>query len=74
MNHNVTIPQPYDEEGRIPTDQGPKTIPEIMDVLMWGSYKSHRDRGETSHDTLVKFGIGNEAMRERYEREKLKNS
>ena len=67
--YEVSIPQPYDEEGKIPTSEGNKTIPEIMDHLMWCSYKSHRDRGETSHELLVKNGIGNEAMKFRYNNE-----
>ena len=70
-SYKITIPRPYHEDGKIPTSEGDKTIPEIMDCLMWGSYKSHRDRGETSHEQLVKFGIGNEQMRERWEREQL---
>jgi hypothetical protein len=51
---------------KIPTNQGDKTIPEIMDVLMWGSYKSNRDQG-MSHEMLVKHGIGNEQMKTKYE-------
>lgn len=52
----------------IPTSEGNKTIPEIMDHLQWCSYKNHRDRGETSHELLVKHGIGTEAMKLRYEK------
>lgn len=53
-------------EDKIPTNHGEKTIPEIFDMLMWGSYKSNRDQG-CSHETLVKFGIGNDQMKQRYE-------
>jgi hypothetical protein len=50
----------------IPTNKGNLTIPEIMDALMWGSYKSNRDQGCT-HEMLVKHGIGNESMKLKYE-------
>lgn len=50
----------------IPTNQGDMTIPVIMDSLMWGSYKFNRDEGLT-HEQLGRLGIGNDAMRERYE-------
>lgn len=53
----------------IPTNHGNLTIPEIMDHLMWSSYKANRDYG-CSHEGLVRIGVGNEAMKERYEREK----
>lgn len=53
-------------EAKIPTNHGEKTIPEIMDVLMWRSYKANRDHG-CSHEMLVKWNIGNEAMKQRYE-------
>jgi hypothetical protein len=52
----------------LPTSEGDKTIPEIMDSLMWGSYKANRGYGCT-HEQLVKIGIGNEAMRLRYDEE-----
>lgn len=52
----------------IPTSEGDKTIPEIMDHLMWCSYKANRGYG-CSHEGLVRIGVGNEAMRLRYERE-----
>lgn len=50
----------------IPTNHGNKTIPEIMDILMWGSYKANRDQG-VKHETLVNWGIGNEAMKAKYD-------
>lgn len=56
-------------EDKIPTSEGDKTIGQIMDCLMWGSYASNRDYG-CSHELLVKNGIGNEAMRLRYESKK----
>ena len=68
--YNVTVPDPYDDEGKIPTSEGDKTIPEIMDCLMWGSYNANRGYGCT-HEQLVRFGIGNDSMRERYDREQL---
>jgi hypothetical protein len=52
----------------LPTSEGDKTIPEIMDSLMWGSYKANRGYG-CSHEELVKIGIGTEGMRLRYEQE-----
>lgn len=51
-----------------PTNQGQKTIPEIMDILMYGSYKANRNYG-CSHELLVKHGIGNEEMKKKYESE-----
>jgi hypothetical protein len=54
----------------LPTSEGDKTIPEIMDSLMWGSYNANRGYGCT-HEQLVRFGIGNDSMRERYDREQL---
>ena len=60
-------------ESKIPTSEGDKTIPEIMDHLQWCSYKSHRDRGETSDALLIKHGIGTPAMAKRYEKEKLRD-
>ena len=51
---------------KIPTNQGEKTVPEIMDILMYGSYAANRGYG-VSHDRLVNFGIGNDAIRIKYE-------
>lgn len=56
------------KEETIPTSEGDKTAPEIMDHLMWSSYKANREYG-CSHEGLVRIGIGNEAMRQRYELE-----
>lgn len=55
-------------EDKIPTGEGMKTVPEIMDRLMWGSYSANRDYG-CAHELLAKNGIGNEAMKARYEAE-----
>lgn len=55
----------------LPTSNGDETIPEIMDHLEWCSYKANRGYG-CSHEGLVKIGIGNEAMRLRYEAETTK--
>lgn len=52
----------------IPTSEGDKTVPEIMDHLTWCSYKANRDNG-CSHEELVRNGIGNEAMRLKYDQE-----
>lgn len=54
----------------LPTSEGPKTIPEIMDHLTWCSYRANRGHG-CSHEGLVRIGIGTEAMRERYDWEQL---
>lgn len=54
------------QETNIPTNKGDLTITEIFDVLMWGSYQANRNDG-VSHEVLVKWGIGNEAMKIKYE-------
>ena len=54
--------------GKIPTDKGLKSPSEIVDTLMYGSYKANRGYGMT-HEKLVGIGIGNDAMKERYESE-----
>lgn len=56
------------ENNSISTNQGNQTIPQIMDHLMWSSYKTNRGYG-CSHEGLVNIGIGNDAMKERYELE-----
>lgn len=48
------------------TNHGNITLPEVMDILMWGSYKANRDIG-VKHETLIKFGIGNNEMKLKYE-------
>lgn len=45
------------------------TIPQIMDSLMYSAYKANRNYG-CSHEGLVRIGVGNEAMKERYEAER----
>ena len=60
-------------EDKLPTSEGDKTIPEIMDHLMWCSYRANRGYG-CSSELLIKNGIGNAAMEERYQRELAKNS
>lgn len=50
----------------IPTDKGNKSIPEILDRLMYGSYSANRSYGMT-HEQLLSIGIGNEAMRVKYD-------
>lgn len=44
------------------------TIPQIIDSLMYSAYKANRSYG-CSHEGLVRIGVGNEAMKERYELE-----
>ena len=61
MNHTNTLP----------TNHGPMTIGQIMDHLMYSSYAANRGYG-SSHELLVKNGIGNEAMKEKYEASILK--
>lgn len=39
---------------------------------MWSSYKANRGYG-CSHEGLIKIGIGNDAMRDRYELERQAN-
>jgi len=51
---------------KIPTNHGNLSIPEVFDVLMWGSYSANRGYGMT-HEQLIRLGIGNDAMKERYE-------
>lgn len=53
-------------ENKIPTNQGDKTVAEIMDGLMWGSYSANRGYGMT-HEQLISLGIGNDAMKFRYD-------
>lgn len=55
----------------IPTNHGNLTIPQIFDVLMWGSYRANRDEGVT-HESLLKWGIGNEQMKQKYEKQNSK--
>lgn len=52
----------------LPTSEGDRTIPQVMDSLMWGSYKANRGYGLT-HEQLVKAGIGTPEMKIRYEQE-----
>lgn len=59
-------------DNTIPTNQGHLTVPQIMDHLMWSSYKANRGYG-CSHEGLIKIGIGNDAMRDRYELERQAN-
>lgn len=50
----------------IPTSQGNKTIDQIMDQLAYGSYSANRGYGMT-HEQLLSIGIGNDAMKAKYE-------
>lgn len=60
-------------ENNLPTNLGQQTIPQIMDHLIWSSYKANRGYG-CSHEGLVRIGIGNDAMKERYELERQADS
>lgn len=52
---------------KIPTSDGEKSIPEIFNWLMYGSYAANRDLG-MSHESLIKYGIGNDKMKIKYEK------
>jgi hypothetical protein len=56
-------------ESKIP-DKGPKTVTEIMDHLTYSSYRANRGYG-VSHERLLKIGIGNKQMKQRYLLERL---
>lgn len=53
-------------ENTIPTSEGQKTVPQIFDRLMWGSYAANRDLG-MKHEKLVEWGIGNLQMKLKYD-------
>lgn len=55
-------------EDTFSTNKGTMTAPQIISVLMYGSYAANRDGGMT-HEALVRLGIGTEAMRVKYELE-----
>lgn len=57
------------ENNTLPTNHGDKTIPQIMDHLTYSCYRYNRDLG-CSHEGLVRIGVGNGAMKERYELER----
>lgn len=40
----------------------------LFSYLEWGSYKANRGYGMT-HEQLLSIGIGNDEMKEKYERE-----
>jgi len=61
------------QDNTLPTNHGNLSIPQIMDYLMWSSYKANRDEG-CSHEGLVRIGVGNEAMKERYQLERQKEN
>lgn len=52
----------------LPTNNGQKTIPQIMDSLQYSSYAANRDYGMT-HAQLLSIGIGNDGMKFQYESE-----
>jgi hypothetical protein len=53
----------------LPTNQGDKSIPEILDILSYNSYAANRDYGAT-HEQLVRVGIGNDLFKLKYEQDK----
>jgi len=57
------------QDNTIPTNHGNLTVPQIMDELMYSSYRANRGYG-CSHEGLVRIGVGNEAMKGRYELER----
>lgn len=46
------------------------TIEAIVNVLGYGCYKHNRDEGMT-HEQLISIGVGNDACRAKYDKEKL---
>jgi hypothetical protein len=50
----------------IPTSHGDLTIDKIMDKVQYEAYAANRAAG-VSHEILVKWGIGDERMRDQYE-------
>lgn len=56
------------ENSTIPTNEGNKTIAQIMDSLQYSSYAANRDYGMT-HEQLLSIGIGNDGMKFQYESE-----
>ena len=51
---------------KIKTNKGNKTPLQIIDMLMYGSYKANRGYGMT-HEQLKSIGIGNDLMRIKYD-------
>lgn len=56
------------EPGTIPTNNGARTVEQIMHSLFYISYASNRDAG-MSHEGAVRMGIGREEFRQIYEAE-----
>ena len=56
-------------ENKLQTDKGQHTPLEIIDYLTYVSYKTNRNLG-CSHEGLLNIGLGNEAMKQRYDIEK----
>jgi hypothetical protein len=53
----------------IPTSHGNLTPEQIVEHLTYQSYAHNRDLGST-HESLVRIGVGTESRRIRYENEK----
>lgn len=53
---------------KIPTNHGDMTPEQIIDHLQYSSYKANRGYGCT-HEQLIKWGLGTEGMRLRYDLE-----
>ncbi len=53
---------------QVPTNQGTKSIGEILDMLEYSSYAANRDYGMT-HEQAISIGLGNEYTKAKYEAE-----
>lgn len=53
-------------DNTIPTGHGALTAPEIVYLLQYLTYKFNREKGMT-HDRLISIGVGDDAMKIKYE-------
>lgn len=54
-------------EETLPTTEGDKTIPQILNKLGYACYEYNRDEEGMSHEQLVKIGLGTEEFKQYYE-------
>lgn len=54
--------------GTFNTNKGQLNEKQLFSILEWGSYAANRDYGIT-HEQLLSIGIGNDAMKKKYELE-----
>jgi hypothetical protein len=54
------------KEIKIPTNQGKKTVDEIVNTLMYQSYEANRGYG-VAHEALINIGVGSENFMAVYE-------